>query len=1097
MDVAYLRLLSDVADRSPRALWSVAGDAESLSPLFRGLGAPMSSSSRSSPEERLEAYIGALCQVGVAFETAGRRRPAAAVDAPGGGGARSEAEARARLLLAEAEFDDQRPRADVDPGSPPARLGGAFLPPALESLLLLVAHSSARRRLGPLSRCASHLSTCAERCPSLLAGDGAALAASMRACMSMARIAPNDDDEDEDEEDVASLRLSALDALATMCSVPGIRRSMAKAASSPSPRCVGEGGEDPRTQMVREESPLLRFLVRGDDGRGDCGGGGVLHLCAELAVSGVDDDEGAWSDERAAVTNDPSWEDDRVALHAESLLESFVESLGGASTLPLIFGLVDRLLLPATTPVTSSSSSPSSSSWRNRRAALSILERCLAAAPVTFAPHVPAAVDAALRSFGDPSPRVQYQALQLLGSICCADSPGGADAAHAGGGGRRHRLLVREKYGGAILEAVSRCVGSQCTKIAAHACGTIVSYCRGGNGSEDCMVPIERGLIAPYVGNLLDALRSGPLAVDLSDPNSVDGGGLTVLIRAIGAVACLADAVGEDFLPHYAIMGGLKACALFGLYGSGGIIKLKVNVKNTHEMAILRGSAIEAASIVGQAVSGPDGENVSTYVADASEIMTIAITMLDGGDADIIPIDQLLAACARIAAVMGPQYVPFMPSILPHILRKATEKLEVSITDDGDENDADDQGEDGTEGYTISIPGMGAKRVKINTTQLEEKAQMARALYEHARALGKEFGPFIEASINAFLPLVRCEYSGDVRSTSAQALCQIFKSACLSAVEGNSSRVGQAQTLLPELARDLAEQLSKENDDDDEIENRNAISDALSEIMWDAHEHRTTDGERVAQIAVADARDIVRCLMTLIQSCLVRRSTLISKSVSNSFDCDEIARCEDRALSESEFLTHLVDSVGYQSKSLGPSFGPIFEDSVAGTVSQIIASSCTISNDVRAKIAVICLLDDCVEHCGSSMANKYGPLLLEGIKDALDYERNNHDDYVELKRVAVYGLSQIARHAPNSLPLVMGHHLLTKVYNIAKEVETVPKNDIEHITLIENAVSSIAALALLRGSPLFDSLSDKSELIKVFLCGLPIEEDVDEAKVRS
>jgi hypothetical protein len=765
--------------------------------------------------------------------------------------------------------------------------------------------------------------------------------------------------------------------------------------------------------------------------------------------------------------------------------------------LPLIFGLVDRLLLPATTPVTSSSSSPSSSSWRNRRAALSILERCLAAAPVTFAPHAPAAVDAALRSFGDPSPRVQYQALQLLGSICCADSPGGADAAHGGGGGRRHRLLVREKYGGAILEAVSRCVGSQCTKIAAHACGTIVSYCRGGNGSEDCMVPIERGLIAPYVGNLLDALRSGPLAVDLSDPNSVDGGGLTVLIRAIGAVACLADAVGEDFLPHYAIMGGLKACALFGLYGSGGIIKLKVNVKNTHEMAILRGSAIEAASIVGQAVSGPDGENVSTYVADASEIMTIAITMLNGGDADIIPIDQLLAACARIAAVMGPQYVPFMPSILPHILRKATEKLEVSITDDGDENDADDQGEDGTEGYTISIPGMGAKRVKINTTQLEEKAQMARALYEHARALGKEFGPFIEASINAFLPLVRCEYSGDVRSTSAQALCQIFKSACLSAVEGNSSRVGQAQTLLPELARDLAEQLSKENDDDDEIENRNAISDALSEIMWDAHEHRTTDGERVAQIAVADARDIVRCLMTLIQSCLVRRSTLISKSVSNSFDCDEIARCEDRALSESEFLTHLVDSVGYQVKSLGPSFGPIFEDSVAGTVSQILASSCTISNDVRAKIAVICLLDDCVEHCGSSMANKYGPLLLEGIKDALDYERNNHDDYVELKRVAVYGISQIARHAPNSLPLVMGHHLLTKVYNIAKEVETVPKNDIEHITLIENAVSSIAALALLRGSPLFDSLSDKSELIKVFLCGLPIEEDFDEAKVRS
>jgi hypothetical protein len=35
---------------------------------------------------------------------------------------------------------------------------------------------------------------------------------------------------------------------------------------------------------------------------------------------------------------------------------------------------------------------------------------------------------------------------------------------------------------------------------------------------------------------------------------------------------------------------------------------------------------------------------------------------------------------------------------------------------------------------------MGAKRVKINTTQLEDKSLAARALYEHARALGKEFG---------------------------------------------------------------------------------------------------------------------------------------------------------------------------------------------------------------------------------------------------------------------------------------------------------------------------------------------------------------------
>lgn len=148
--------------------------------------------------------------------------------------------------------------------------------------------------------------------------------------------------------------------------------------------------------------------------------------------------------------------------------------------------------------------------------------------------------------------------------------------------------------------------------------------------------------------------------------------------------------------------------------------------------------------------------------------MNIATSLLNSGNTELIPMDQLLAACARIAAVMGNQYVQFMPSVLPHILQRATEKLEVSITDDNDSNTANDEGEDGIDAHTVSIPGLGSKKVKINTTQLEEKAQAARALYEHARALGKEFGPFVEASAYAFLPLVNCEYSGDVRSTSAQ-----------------------------------------------------------------------------------------------------------------------------------------------------------------------------------------------------------------------------------------------------------------------------------------------------------------------------------------
>ena len=146
------------------------------------------------------------------------------------------------------------------------------------------------------------------------------------------------------------------------------------------------------------------------------------------------------------------------------------------------------------------------------------------------------------------------------------------------------------------------------------------------------------------------------------------------------------------------------------------------------------------------------------------------------------------------------------------------------------------------------------------------------------------------------------------------------------------------------------------------------------------------------------------------------------------------------------------------------------------------------------------LFDDCVEHCGSSAASAYAPMLLKGIHEALDDDKvvnNEQISDVELKQAAVYGIAQVARHAPNALPPAVGQDLLRKVYDIAKEVETVSKGDMEHVALMENAVSSIASLALLRGSPLYDSVSDKGALMNVFLRGLPIEEDFDEAKVRA
>jgi hypothetical protein len=552
MDVMFLRLLNDIAERSPVTLWTV-GNLDTFSSLFRSTNEKMQSCSL----EQVETAMGALCQVGIAYEKAKR-----VISAENKKPSSNEIE---KALLA--QFPEKS--TSVETNSPPADLGKMYMPSMLNALVSFA--TPVPSHLDVLTSCMGHLSTCSLQCPSMLAGGESSLTFLMRSCMSIAQISSHDD------EDITFLRLSALDVLATISGIPQIKRSILQ-PNGGSPKSIAD---------LNRKSPLLQFLIQGNDVGSKQKG--VLYICAELAVTGVDEDEESWANEPALIyDSESSWESDQTAIYAESLFESFVEILGGASTLPAAFQLVEILLA---TP-----------SWQNQRAVLSMLERGLAAAPLTFVPHVPATVETAIRLVQSSSPRVQYQAVQLIGSLCCANSVE-ADSTPASG----HHILVREKYGDKILESVSHLIKSSCTKVASNACLTIVSYCRGGNGSENCMIPIEKHLIVPFVSSLLEDLRAGPLSLDVYPPASISEGSLTVLIRAIGVVACLADASGEDFMPYYGVMRGLIACAMFGLEGSDQGLRVQANVRNSYEVTMLRGSAIEAATIVGQAVSGTEG----------------------------------------------------------------------------------------------------------------------------------------------------------------------------------------------------------------------------------------------------------------------------------------------------------------------------------------------------------------------------------------------------------------------------------------------------------------------------------------------------------
>ena len=77
------------------------------------------------------------------------------------------------------------------------------------------------------------------------------------------------------------------------------------------------------------------------------------------------------------------------------------------------------------------------------------------------------------------------------------------------------------------------------------------------------------------------------------------------------------------------------------------------------------------------------------------------------------------------------------------------------------------ESEDGIDYVDVHVRGLGHRRIKLNTSVLEEKAMAANMLYQYAHDFGASFAPFVPQCVDVLLPLVRCRYNEQVHCPSA------------------------------------------------------------------------------------------------------------------------------------------------------------------------------------------------------------------------------------------------------------------------------------------------------------------------------------------
>eukprot|EP00562_Extubocellulus_spinifer_P029985 CAMPEP_0178718960 /NCGR_PEP_ID=MMETSP0699-20121125/22844_1 /TAXON_ID=265572 /ORGANISM="Extubocellulus spinifer, Strain CCMP396" /LENGTH=366 /DNA_ID=CAMNT_0020369113 /DNA_START=41 /DNA_END=1139 /DNA_ORIENTATION=- len=319
-DPTSLLLLADLAERSP-----VSGtNGEALASLFQGVLSALAQASSSSSgnsttavAEKVEASLEAIVQVAIASDVA-------TSDGSNNGDLARAIRSQAGAASAAADGSSAAGGVKVNPSSPASHLGRATLP----SILAMIGGDGTNTDAEAQRRCMQKLSHAATHCPSLLAGDLQTLTCLIQICLGVAQRGTSSDAAAEDDEEARTASLSSLEVLASLVDVADVRKKIVLTS---------------KLAATTGSADLLRLMLLGPSATSPSDQNGVVRCCAELTINGVDDDVDSWRVDPPSLQSDAatSWEEDDAAIYAESLLESFLRSLGVALVLPLVEALMN------------------------------------------------------------------------------------------------------------------------------------------------------------------------------------------------------------------------------------------------------------------------------------------------------------------------------------------------------------------------------------------------------------------------------------------------------------------------------------------------------------------------------------------------------------------------------------------------------------------------------------------------------------------------------------------------------------------------------------------------------------------------------------
>ena len=353
-----------------------------------------------------------------------------------------------------------------------------------------------------------------------------------------------------------------------------------------------------------------------------------------------------------------------------------------------------------------------SDSWRDRHAALMAISAISEGCRELMVGELNKVLELVVPALRDPHPRVRWAGCNALGQMS-TDFAG----------------TMQEKYHQIVLPAIIPVLSSPESRVQAHAAAALVNFCEEA----------EKEILEPYLDDLLTHLFQL-----LQSPKRY------VQEQALSTIATIADSAEAAFSKYYDTLMPL----LFQV----------LQQENTKELRLLRAKAMECATLIALAVGKQRLGN------DAMTLVQLLATIQQGiVDADDPQAQYLMHCWGRMCRVLGADFLPFLPSVMPPLLELASAKADIQLLEDEEQVEQVQQ----EEGWEL-VPLKG-KTIGIKTSTLDDKHMAIELLVVYAQVLEGAFAPYVEEVMGKIaLPGLAFFFHDPVRVVSAKCVPQLL-----------------------------------------------------------------------------------------------------------------------------------------------------------------------------------------------------------------------------------------------------------------------------------------------------------------------------------